>query len=66
MFRSKKERAFYVQVGLACAYTILRFIRADLSNYDAHFTALMALLASYHLSQAAIDYKHGENRENNH
>lgn len=59
MPKSKKERAFYFQSFMVVGYVLLRHFNPFLSAFDSQFTTLMALLATYHISQAAVDFKNG-------
>lgn len=62
--KSKKERAFYAQLCLVVAYFCGKILApAALASSDTTFLGVMGLLASYHITQGAIDFKHGERRE---
>lgn len=60
MLKSKKERAFYVQVAVLVAYFVGKIAYpAQLGASDTTFLGAMGLLASYHMTQGAIDFKNG-------
>lgn len=63
MPKSKKERAFYFQAFMVIGYVGLRFFNPILSAFDSQFVTLMALLASYHVVQGAVDFKHGDHNK---
>ncbi len=63
MIKSKKERAFYLQSIMVAGYGVGRFFNHDMSAFDGTFTTLMMLLASYHITQGAIDFARGMKKE---
>lgn len=56
---SKKEKAFYMQSLMVIGYAVMRFFNHDMSAMDGTFTTLMMLLASYHVTQGAVDFVKG-------
>lgn len=56
---SKKERSFYMQSFMVIGYCTARFFNHEMSAMDGTFVTLMMLLASYHVTQGAIDFVKG-------